>query len=196
MFAQPATPLTVGESLSRDIRGQQTFSFSVAADGEHLVTIENLGRDTVLTVFDAAGSQLLRSATWRGTEGLYRAVIPAGDSVLQVVSDEAIAPPGQFRISIQPINKTDPDYEAELAMAAGADLRLRHHTRQADTRQAALEQFQFAAARFEAIGEKPRQADALYEAADACLALRQHRRAMELYAEAEAVGTNSETSEA
>jgi len=187
VLAQPATPLTVGESLSRDIRGQQYYSFSVATEGELLVTVENLGRDTVLTVFDAAGPQLLRSATWRGTEGLYRAVLPAGESLLQVVSDEAIAPPGQFRISTRPIEKTDPDYDAELAMGAGADLRLRHHTRQADARQAALEQFQFAAARFKAIGNKPRYADALYEAADACLALRQHRQAMELYAEAEAL---------
>ena len=182
------TPLTVGESLSRDIRGQQIYRFSVAAEGELLVTVENLGRDTVLTVFDAAGSQLLRTATWRGTEGFYRAVLPAGDSLLlQVTSDEAIAPPGQFRISIRPIDKTDPDYDAELAMGIGADLRLRHHTRQADARQAALEQFELAAAGFEAIGNAPRHADALYEAADACLALRQHRRAMELYAEAEAL---------
>ena len=186
MLAQPATPLTVGEPLARDIRGQQTFRFSVATDGELLVTVENLGRDTVLTVFDTAGSQLLRSATWRGTEGFYRAVIPAGDLVLQVASDEAIAPPGRFRISLRPIDTTDPDYDAELAMGVGADLRLRHHTREADARQAAFEQFQLAAAQFEAIGNKPRYADALYEAADACLALRQHRRALELYGEAEA----------
>jgi CHAT domain-containing protein/tetratricopeptide (TPR) repeat protein len=190
VLAQPATPLTVGESLARDIHGQQTYSFSIAADGELLVTVENLGRDTILTVFDTEGSQLLRSATWRGTEGLYRAVVPAGDALLlQVTSDEAIAPHGQFRISTRLIDRTDPDYEAELAMGAGADLRLRHHTRQADTRQAALEQFHFAAARFEANGNTPRHADALYEAADACLALRQHRRAMELYAEAEALWT-------
>ena len=188
MLSQPATPLTVGESLSRDIRGQQAFSFSVDAEGDFLVTVENLGRDTVLTVFDASGSQLLRSATWRGTEGSYGAVIPAdGPILLQVDSDEAIAPPGRFRISIRPIDSRDPDYDAERAMGLGADRRLRHYSNEADDRQAALEHFQYAASQFEAIGNQQRRADALYEAADVCLALRRHREALALYSQAETI---------
>jgi len=188
VLAQPVTPLTVGESLSRDIRGQQTFGFSVDADGDFLVTVENLGRDTILTALDASGSQLLRSATWRGTEGSYGAVIPAdGPILLQVASDEAIAPPGRFRISIQSIDNRDPDYDAERAMGLGVDRRLRHYSNEADDRQAALDQFQFAAAQFAAIGNQQRYADALFEAADVCLALRKHREALALYKQAETI---------
>ena len=190
MLSQPATPLTVGESLSRDIRGQQTFSFSVDTESDLLVIVENLGRDTVLTAFDASGSRILRSATWRGTEGRYGAVIAAdGPVLLQVASDEAIAPPGRFRITVRPIDSRDPDYDAERAMGLGADRRLRHYSSEADERQAALEQFQFAAAQFEAIGNQQRRADALYEAADVCLALRKHREALALYNQAETTWT-------
>jgi len=187
-YEHTPTRIAPGFSETRELRGTETHQYLVANSGELLVTIENLGRGTILTIQDDLDGSILRSANWRGPEYQYSAVVSASHATtLEVSADEPIAPPGKYRITAVAIGRDDANYAGEYAMFLGSDYRLRHYFGADDARSEALDQFLLAVSEFESIGNSGRHADALFEAAGVYLELGEHEEAEQLYASAESI---------
>ena len=182
----PTTPIGIGDSVTRELRGSEVHRFALSRVGDIRVAIENQGRGTILDITKPSGERILRTANWRNSEGLHSATLTVDDPViLTVLPDEAIAPPGNYRLSVHSFTADDSFYEAERAMSLGADLLLKHYFGEADTREDALSQLLLAAEKFRAGDNRPRLADALFEAAGVNFNLGEHREAARLYLEAE-----------
>ncbi|MGH8194900.1 MAG: CHAT domain-containing protein [Woeseiaceae bacterium] len=172
------------------LNGDEVHIYALGEVGDVRITVENLGRGTILSIIDGNGERILRTANWRGIEGLHSAVLSIDQPVkVEVSPDEPVAPPGQYRIRVEHFSRDDPLWEAERAMSVGADLRLRHYYGEGDRRQEALAEFLRAAEAFEIAQNNSRLADAQFEAADVSFALGDHEEARTLYADAGAIWT-------
>jgi CHAT domain-containing protein len=164
----PTTPtLTAGSTGTYELAGPDAAHFELDATGLVRIKVENLGRDTILSVNDSAGKRLFRSAGWRGPEHYYVAVVDlAGAASLIIEPDDPISPPGKFSIRVDAVSPSDPALAAELAMTQATDLNLAFYYGEGDTREDARKQYLLAADLFLAAQDRRRRADALYEAAN------------------------------
>ena len=178
--AQAAATLTVGTTSTHELAGPDPTRFELDATGLVRIKVENLGRDTILTVKDSAGQRLLRSAGWRGPEHYYVAVVNLADAVtLTIEPDDPISPPGKFSIRVDALSSNDPALAAELAMTQATDLNLAFYYGEGDTRADAREKYLLAASLFGSAQNRRRRADALYEAANVSKGMCKHGAALE-----------------
>jgi tetratricopeptide (TPR) repeat protein/CHAT domain-containing protein len=198
LFATPAAVaqtiqrLEPGVTVTRQLSNDEVHQFRSAVTGNAIIVVVHVGRGTVLTACrgDCGNSdnRLFRTASWRGPEHLYTAVLPIeDDTLIEIEPDETVAPTGQYRITVSEFPRSHPNYEAEQAMTLGADRHLRYYFGEADEREEAAAYFELATQGFAAAGNKPRLADAYFEAATAHYYLGNNRQAYGLYQQAQDV---------
>ena len=168
--AQPAEFLVPDSPLPKTLRNDEVHVYRTTLTGDVRIRIDHFGRGVILTVCkvscDDAGNWVIQSANWRGPEHFHSAVLSIpNDAVLQIESDEGIAPAGDYRISISQFSRTNELFQAERLMSLGANSHMQHYQGEQDARMSAAEYFESAAVAFHAVGERRRLADALYEAA-------------------------------
>ena len=186
--ADDVAPLSPGDSISRELRGETSHKYSIVTTDEVLIEVENLGRGTILTISTLTGDRIIRAANWREIEGRYKALVSsAAGLILEVSPDQAVAPPGRYRISILAAPTAEHAYRAELAMTAGSDLLLQHFFGESDSRSDALAEFQTAIDQFRQAGLQDRLADALFEAAGVYFNMGEHDEADDYYRRAEEI---------
>ena len=165
---------------SYDIRseGDEILRVSIEVRDPLLLEIANPTRDLILEI---AGRELrLRSASWRGPEQGFRALIEStGNLSLEIAPDDPISPSGSFELTLSPAPADANALAAERAMTEAADLNLQYYSGQGDTRTRASELYEAAAESFALALQPSREADALYEAATVDMALCRRSGALE-----------------
>jgi CHAT domain-containing protein/Tfp pilus assembly protein PilF len=134
------------------------------------------------------GHRIIRTASWRGPEHFHSAVFEAADdTIIEITPDEAVAPPGDYRISVSKFAPTEPSYAGERAMSLGADFHARHYFGEQDTRAKALAKFQVAGREFTTSNNHRRQADAIFEEAATHYDLGNNKTAYDRFRHAEEI---------
>ena len=159
--------ISVGESYTFDFEDADPINLILDDRGTVLIKIINTGRDSILSISDDAGQQVLRAAGWRGPEHYYHAIVDVeGPIQLSIEPDDPVSPPGSIGVLVETVAPSSPLVAAERSMTTGSNLNLAYYYGEEDTRVEALAAFNEAARLFAAEGERARQADALFEAAN------------------------------
>ena len=158
-------PLQRGTSITRDLKGGQSEYFTIQTEnGQFLrLAVEQVGIDISLSLLDPAGQPVVVLDGPNGKFGPEEIAVvlgSAGTYRLEVRSPNAVASPGQYKISVIDLRPpTDADQERVAAESLYVDAVMKlQPQRTAAARRAAIEKFQQSLVFFRAGGDVYRQA--------------------------------------
>lgn len=182
--------LAPGMPVERELAGGETHSYSItlAAGTPLLVTVDQQGIDVEIEAFGPSGGSLGVVDTPTGRNGPESMLVPAaaaGDYRIAVRSPAKTDPPGRYEIRAAPLPAGTPAererIEAEqLATAA----KILARKRSAEPVRAAIDRYGEALKRWRDLGDRAREAEALFGIAVLHISLGEPRQAVEPYGQA------------
>jgi len=187
----PEVPtLEPDKPVERELAGGQAHEYQISLEANYYlhVIVDQRGIDVVVVVFDPDGRKLAEvdspNGEW-GPEPVYLLAASTGKYRLRVVSLDKNAAAGKYEAKIVDLRPaTEPDktrVEAEADMSTASALEAQDT---AEARQKSLSAYERAAILFRALGEREREADALFDVGFASFQLGNSHKALECYEQA------------